>query len=478
MFLRYYNLKEQPFGVTPDPRFLYLSPTHREALASLAYGIQARRGFMALIAPPGMGKTTLLFQVLRSVEKSARTVFIFQTQCTPHDFLRGLLNDLGAEDHGGDDVLRMQSKLNQILLQESRAGRSVIVIIDEAQNLETPVLEVLRMLSNFETANEKLMQIILAGQPQLADTLTRPDLVQLRQRVSIVSRLTPLGSKEVKEYIHHRLRTAGYAFESSLFTESALDLIAEHSQGIPRNVSNICFHCLSLGCALKQKTVGREIVREALRDLDLLPASSASMALGARPGELAHAERGAGRPGGGRIKPLVPRFIVAAILLIASCQPTFDVNENAKKSMSTMEAAHNEEEAVLSAAVTSPVRAASFSDIGTPPAMPSRQAKQNFVTRIAAEPRPIPPGGTAAEARGTQQIRAQTRANASLGCLTKLADPIRYRILEPSFWRTDADFGRPSETPILIFPGSKAPRTADSVGEQCSGGSPAKTEAP
>src|ERR1017187_5283923 len=139
MVTDYYNLAEQPFGVTPDTRYLYLSPTHREALASLLYGVQSGRGFMSIIAKPGMGKTTLLFQVLRQLEHSARTVFLFQTLCSPEDLLRSLLHDLGLDDQSGD-LVRMHSQLNECLLSESRRGRRLVVVIDEAQTLSDSVL--------------------------------------------------------------------------------------------------------------------------------------------------------------------------------------------------------------------------------------------------------------------------------------------------------------------------------------------------
>jgi general secretion pathway protein A len=225
MFLDFYNLREEPFGVTPDPRYLHLSSTHREALASLVYGVSVGRGFMTLIARPGMGKTTLLFQLLQHFERSARTVFLFQTQSTPRDFLRSLLNDLGVESGDGDAV-RMHSKLNDVLLHESRSGKRFVAVIDEAQNLEDSVLEVVRMLSNFETSRDKLIQIILAGQPQLADKLRSPNMVQLRQRISIVGHLDPFDAVETNLYIDHRLRIAGHNFASQLFTRQARAIIA------------------------------------------------------------------------------------------------------------------------------------------------------------------------------------------------------------------------------------------------------------
>ncbi len=208
MFLDFYGLREQPFGVTPDPRFLYLSPAHREALASLYYGVEAERGFLALIAKPGLGKTTLLFHLLEKLRRNARTVFLFQTQCNSREFMRFLLAELGVE--GPDqDFVHLHEQFNKMLLAESRAGRRFIVVIDEAQNLDAAVLETVRLLSDFETPQAKLLQIILSGQPELAEKLASPRLAQLRQRVSLLNRLAPLSVEESGRYIQHRLRVAG-----------------------------------------------------------------------------------------------------------------------------------------------------------------------------------------------------------------------------------------------------------------------------
>lgn len=268
MFLEHYGLKEQPFGVSPDPRFLFLSPTHREALAALHCGVSSGRGFMALIAQPGMGKTTLLVQLLQSLRTSARTVFLFQMQASPRDLLRNLLADLGISCDDGDFV-RIHSRLNEILLAERHAGRRFVLVIDEAQSLDPAVLEIVRMLSNFETPQDKLMQIILAGQPQLAAKLAAPGMVQLRQRLAMVARLKPLGFQETESYIQHRLQVAGRDESPALFTPAALQLIARHSAGIPRNINMLCFNALSLGCAMRQRRVDEEIVLEVLADQDL-----------------------------------------------------------------------------------------------------------------------------------------------------------------------------------------------------------------
>jgi len=266
MFLKFFGLREQPFGVTPDPRFLYLSAAHREALASLYYGIEAGRGFLGLIAKPGMGKTTILFHLLEKFRSTARTAFLFQTQCSSREFMRFLLAELGYE--GDDDFVRMHEEFNKRLLQEARAGNRFIVVVDEAQNLEPSVLETVRLLSDFETTKAKLMTIILAGQPELAGKLASPGLAQLRQRVSIVNRLEPLAPWELKSYIEHRLKVAGYEGDQ-LFEEDILPEIARFTEGIPRNINNFCFNALSLACAMRQTVVDSAVVQEVMADLDI-----------------------------------------------------------------------------------------------------------------------------------------------------------------------------------------------------------------
>jgi general secretion pathway protein A len=267
MFLQFYGLNEQPFGVTPDPRFLYLAPAHQEALASLVYGIETGRGFMALIAPPGLGKTTLILRLMEELRDSALTAFLFQTHTDSKEFLKNLLLDLEAEP-SGQDLSDLQAQLHDLLIQGARTGKRLVVVIDEAQNLDDSVLEMVRMLSNFETPEAKLLQIVLAGQPALADKLAQPQLAQLRQRISIITHFPFLRGDEVERYIQHRLRVAGYK-GGRLFTPGALALIAKYSGGVPRVINNLCFHALSLGYAENQKRIDVATLREIIADLNL-----------------------------------------------------------------------------------------------------------------------------------------------------------------------------------------------------------------
>jgi general secretion pathway protein A len=277
MFVDYYGLREQPFGVTPDPKFLYLGEGHREALAALFYGIESGRGFSALAAEPGMGKTSLLMRLLETMQESARTAFLFQTEGGSREFLCALLHDLGIATRGRD-LASTHEALNDTLLAELNAGRRVIVVIDEAQNLSEKTLESVRLLSNFETPEAKLMHIILAGQPKLSEKLAQPSLTQLRQRVSNVIQLKQFRSEETIDYIKHRLRTAGLKGQVP-FSSDALLLIARSSKGIPRNINNICFQALSLGFATQTQVIGINTIREVLADLEIENADANSRRL-------------------------------------------------------------------------------------------------------------------------------------------------------------------------------------------------------
>jgi type II secretory pathway predicted ATPase ExeA/outer membrane protein OmpA-like peptidoglycan-associated protein len=265
--LGHFGLRENPFGVTPDPRFLFPSQTHREALASLVNGIDCDFGFQVLVAQPGMGKTTLLFNFLERFRTTAHTAFLFQPQPNPCELLQSVLLELGTNSEE-TSLRKLSEQLNQVLTRAAGERKRVIVVLDEAQNLDFAVLEALRQLSNFETASSKLMQIVLAGQPQLAKRLASPEQEQLMQRISAFGRLSPLALNETQAYIDHRLATAGYQ-GANLFTLGAVRSIWNHSRGVPRNINTLCFSAMLLGFAEHAKSIDERIVGEAARDLDL-----------------------------------------------------------------------------------------------------------------------------------------------------------------------------------------------------------------
>lgn len=267
MNLEFYKLRRQPFGVTPDPQYLYFGASHQEVFSALLSSVQERRGFSALIAKPGMGKTSLLFKLLELLKDSARTGFLFQTHGDSREVFSSLLQDLEAEP-AGEDWPSMQKSLNAALMRESGSNRQVVVVIDEAQNLTDEAFESLRLLSNFEKPDAKLLHIVLAGQPPLAKKLGSTGLVQLRQRLSVVTELLPFTLAQTAEYISHRLKVAGYAGQT-LFTRDALEFIAQASEGIPRIINHLCFHSLVIGSSARKAVIDLPIVHGAARALEL-----------------------------------------------------------------------------------------------------------------------------------------------------------------------------------------------------------------
>ena len=268
MFPSFYNLREQPFGVTPDPRYLYLSGTHGRIISSLLYGINCDLGFTALIGEPGTGKTTLLFHILRSF-RTALTAFLFETQCNSNGLLRYLLQELDVPIADNDPVA-LHEQLKEVLASAALSGRRVILIIDEAQNLDLSVLETVRLLSNFETPRAKLLHVILSGQPDLALRLARPELAQLQQRIGKTNWLMPLAPEDVACYIEHRLRVAGCT-GTRPFSDAAVDMIAAESRGIPRVINRISFNALSLGYSLRKTEIDAAIVEQAVSDCGSSP---------------------------------------------------------------------------------------------------------------------------------------------------------------------------------------------------------------
>src|SRR6266705_5048115 len=221
MYLNFYGLNEKPFNSTPDPRFLYLSPGHREALAQLQYGTQERKGFMVLTGKVGTGKTTVLQALRRRLDGDTAVSYVFNSTLPFDGILEYVLEDLGITKPEESQARRLIA-LNNFLIERERAGQKTVLVIDEAQNLAAATLEQIRLLSNFETTTSKLLQILLVGQPELTAKLDLPELRQLKQRVGLRCQIPPLTSQEAHEYIRHRLRVAG-AHDMALFNEAAVD---------------------------------------------------------------------------------------------------------------------------------------------------------------------------------------------------------------------------------------------------------------
>jgi len=269
MYESFFGLKELPFNVTPDPRFIYFSRHHLEALSTLLYGIENRRGFIEISGEIGAGKTTLCRTLLKELEGQAHTAFIFNPKLSQIELLETIIEDLGITTKGRRRKDYFDA-LNRFLLQELDKGMNTVVIIDEAQNLSPKALEQIRLLSNLETTREKLIQIILVGQPELRELLARPDLAQLRQRIAIRHHLPSLSGDETEKYVAHRLQVAGC--EERLFTPEAVERIYECSAGIPRLINVLADRALLAAFTKNVRIVEAALVDEARADLEGIPA--------------------------------------------------------------------------------------------------------------------------------------------------------------------------------------------------------------
>ncbi|WP_269525872.1 ExeA family protein [Coraliomargarita parva] len=270
MYQDYFGFSEMPFHVTPNPRFLYLSPTHEEALQHLRYGIEDKKGFIVLTGEVGCGKTTLCRKLMEELDadKNVDTALLLNPRVSETQLLRGIMKELGEEtkSRSKNDLL---DTMNDILLDRIDKGREIVVIIDESQNLSFEVMEMLRMLSNLETYDQKLLQIILMGQPELTAKLKEDRLRQFRQRVLVHYDLQPLNVHEVQLYILHRLSLAGSNGQPR-FTARALKKIARASLGIPRMINNICDKSLLSTFIRNGNDVNWWDVRRALKDINRL----------------------------------------------------------------------------------------------------------------------------------------------------------------------------------------------------------------
>lgn len=269
MYQRFYGLRELPFELTPNPTFLFLSSRHREALSNLEYGLYAAKPVTVLIGEAGTGKTTLLRAALESERcRNVRCVYLNNPALTRDEFVETLARrfDLGPEAAKSKAVLL--AELERVLRERRAAGEITALVVDEAQSLSVELLEEVRLLANIETATQKLLPLVLAGQPELADRLNDPALRQLKQRVALRCEITPFDLQETAAYIATRVRTAG-GEAARLFTREAVTLIHEYSRGIPRTISVMCDNALVSGMALGRQPVDRAIVLEVSSDFDL-----------------------------------------------------------------------------------------------------------------------------------------------------------------------------------------------------------------
>lgn len=265
MYAEYFGFRELPFNVTSDPNFLYLSKNHKEAISHMLYGIKEKKGFIEITGEIGTGKTTLCRALLRELPDCTNTAFILNPILSSLQLLEAIVEDLGMriKRHNRLSLIR---QLNEYLLEQARLNHNTVLIVDEAQNLTESALEQIRLLSNLETEKEKLLQIILVGQPELRQKLSLPQLKQLRQRISVRYHLMPLSNDEVKEYILHRLKLAGFNKELCFAPES-LESICAFSKGIPRLINILCDRSLLACYVSEKKMVDAQTTSQCINEL-------------------------------------------------------------------------------------------------------------------------------------------------------------------------------------------------------------------
>ena len=263
----FYGFKEKPFNITPDPKFLYFSETHKEALAYLRYAIKEGTGFSVITGEVGTGKTTLVHTLLNEIDGTVRTAYIFNPVMGPEDFLNYICEDLGLKSDGVRSHGQNLASLHHFLLSRYIENERVFLIIDEAQSLDTKLLEEVRLLTNLETSTNKLLHVILLGQPELNKALSDERFRALKQRVTTRYNLSALNLADTKEYIVHRLKKAG-ARNLSVFDESAIREIYKYSKGIPRVINIVCDNALITGFSQGRSQIGKPIIEEVIKDLE------------------------------------------------------------------------------------------------------------------------------------------------------------------------------------------------------------------
>ncbi len=279
MYETFFGLREQPFSLTPDPRFLWLSDTHREGLAALTYGITRRKGFLLLTGEVGTGKTTLLRAALGQIPPDTDTALVLNTiGLSPVDLLKLIAAEFGLEGRF-ETTADYLIALNRMLLQRLRAGRNTVLIIDEAQNLDAGALEEVRLLSNLETDTEKLMQIVLTGQPELLRKLSQPGLRQLRQRIAIEHHMRPLTLDQIQPYLSHRIEVGGSQY-AEVFQPGVESTFYWFSQGCPRLISLLADRVLLAAYAKQLRPIPSEFVEEKSKEMGATRAAGMANDLG------------------------------------------------------------------------------------------------------------------------------------------------------------------------------------------------------
>ena len=431
MYLEFFGLREKPFNVTPDPHFLYMSPSHQEAFANLLYGVRERKGFILVTGEVGTGKTTLLHSLLASLDNDIRSVFVYHTGMDFTDLLETIHHELGIPMAAVTRASLLQS-LSRYLIDELGAGRNVALIIDEAQNLSPEILENLRLLSNLETAKDKLLQIVLVGQPELDEKMALPQLRQLKQRIAVHGIILALSPTESRAYLRHRLAVAGAPNQGAgIFSEEAISHLIHAAGGIPRQLNLLCDNALLIAYADGSREVLSGHAREAIRDHGVATPSARRRASEGAPAAVAAPPPPPRRLGGWRF----PALLAASLLLLALIYAGYRLG--ARGADTAPHAAQSAAPHPSPALPAAPVEAVAAPDSGV---------EATGLTRPDTEVIPAAPPVARPSAAAARAARV---------------DSMRSAIRRPHPERADATPRRPAASPVAARPESATPPAAE-----------------
>jgi general secretion pathway protein A len=432
MYYEHFRLSGEPFSLTPDPAFLFLSEKHREAMAAVQYGLENGRGFITLIGEVGTGKTTILYSVLSQLGPEVAAAYVPYAAHTFDDLLTAALKDLGEKPPAGASRLDLLEILQQMLVRRDEAGQRTALVIDEAQSLADSTFEELRLLSNFETYTHKLLQIVLVGQPELQTRLRQQNLRQLQQRVSVRAIINPLDAAEMQAYIQHRLKQVGG--DERLFEPAALRAIVRHARGIPRRANILCHSALLFAFGRSQPVVTMSAAREAIAEMDERA-----------PGWLGRGtlQRVPARRSWSWLRPLglagaAAAALIAAGALLLGAGGSGNADQSVAVAAAATPAAAPAAPAVAEpapAAVAAPAAPAAPVAPPSAQATPAPAAPIQVADTVAPEPEVKPAAGSAEEAAGNVHTVNIPRGGSILGAARELygtlpADVDRHALLE------------------------------------------------
>lgn len=437
MYRQFYGLSERPFNLTPDTSFLYPSAAHREVLTHLLYGINSRRGFILVTGEVGAGKTTLCRVLLNQLDETTKVAFILNSFLSEFELLRAINQDLGLQTKGRTKM-DLLDELNAYLLEQNRRGHNVVIVIDEAQNLSFGVLEQIRMLSNLETEKEKLLQIVLVGQPELRRKLASPRLRQLSQRITVRYHLTPLSREDVRNYIHYRLRVAGSRGDI-VFTRGALEEVLYVSGGVPRLINVVCDRALMGGYVRGTRRITRALVCEAAAEA--MQRRSAGGALATFFSMRLSVPRVAMA-----VLWMIPLAAVATLGAVGAARARIERIEDPAQMARAVQTPDGPQVAVRETAVTPDVAPEDTGPGGTVASTGSGRVASTGSGQDDESPEPEEPSGTSSIARLMREEGAGTSLGAPLSSV-RATLPLRARYVKP-----DIDFTPPAQnfTPATV----------------------------